>query len=97
MEYLPAPTNSFRSPNIAVPLNPSRPNRHGSDRDEMESAEDVWSAAESGNELAEQNGSQSVRGLKRKRPVTVSYACPSSVSHIPRLEGWYSSGHLHMR
>jgi hypothetical protein len=80
MERPPALTNSFRSRHIPVPLNPARSNRHGSDPDEMESPEDAWSGAESGNDLADHNGSQVLHGLKRKRPVTVSYVCLSSVS-----------------
>ncbi|KAK2803600.1 hypothetical protein FQN51_003362 [Onygenales sp. PD_10] len=67
-----AGANLFRPPNNAAPANASRFSRQGSDRDELESPEDAWSGQDSANDAADQNGSTVARGVKRKRPVTVS-------------------------
>lgn len=57
------------------PLNPPLNNSNG-DREEEESpgAEDAWSGAESysNEQPAQSGGSKGPRGVKRKRPVTVS-------------------------
>ena len=47
--------------------------RPGAERDEVESPDDTWSGQESGNDATDQRDGQSGGGLKRKRPITVSY------------------------
>ncbi|PGH27842.1 hypothetical protein AJ80_00392 [Polytolypa hystricis UAMH7299] len=64
--------NPYHSPADVVPTNPSRSHRHSGDRDEIESPEDGWSGPESGNDGIDQNGANVPRGVKRKRPITVS-------------------------
>lgn len=43
------------------------------EREDIESPEDTWFGQDSGNDAAEQRGTKSGNGLKRKRPNTVSY------------------------
>ncbi|PGH02088.1 hypothetical protein AJ79_07725 [Helicocarpus griseus UAMH5409] len=65
--------NPYRTSNKAAPIKSARGYQHGSERDELESPEDAWSGPDSGNEVSmDQNGSNESRGVKRKRPVTVS-------------------------
>jgi len=60
-------------PKAAAPVAPApQAGRQGSGRDGAHQPEDAWSGTESGSEPVDQNGSSASRGLKRKRPLTVS-------------------------
>lgn len=79
MEHSITSPHLYRYASTSLPTNPTKVAGSVDDRDEVESPEDTWSGQESGNEAAaaERKDSQSSdRGLKRKRPVMVSYIAP---------------------
>lgn len=64
------------APPPSLPTPQTRPRRNADDREEGES-DDGWSGQESNNETVGGRKHSSDRGVKRKRPVMVSYVHPS--------------------